>query len=341
MAKEMSVGDRWDLVIRNSDEIIGEDELKELVKSGNEISIYWGTAPTGKPHVGYMFPMLKVADLLRAGFKVKILLADLHAALDNTPWNVLEERYKYYAKVIPLLVEAMGGDVSRLEFVKGSDFQLTKKYVYDMFMISSLTTTHDSLKAASECVKLGDNPKVSGLIYPLMQALDEEYLGVDVQLGGTDQRKIMVLAREKLPQVGYDKRVEFLLPLIPGLVGKKMSASVAASKIELTDEPKDVEKKIKSADFIEGDVDNGVMAIMKRIVFVLKGDAGEKLLIERPDKFGGNLEYETYEELESDVLGKRVHPLDVKMALAKEINRLLEPILAHKKDIEKIEKKAY
>lgn len=337
----MGVDEKWDLITRNSSEIIGEEELKGKIKSGREISIYWGTAPTGKPHVGYMFPMLKVADLLQAGFKVKILLADLHAALDNAPWEVLEERYKYYETVIPLLVEAMGGDVSKLEFVKGSDFQMSKEYIYDLFKMSSITTNHDSLKAASEVVKLGDNPKVSGLIYPLMQALDEEYLKVDVQLGGTDQRKIMVLAREKLPQIGYDKRIEFILPLIPGLIGKKMSASVAASKIELTDEPKDVEKKVKSADFIEGETSNGVMAIFERIIFVLKKDVGKKLIIERPEKFGGNLEFSSYEELEKCVVERKVHPLDIKMALAKEISKLLEPILKNKKNIEKIEKKAY
>ena len=96
----------------------------------------------------------------------------------------------------------------------------------------------------SEVVKLGDSPKLSGYIYPLMQALDEQYLDVDMQLGGNDQRKIMVLAREKLPKIGYKKRIELLNPLMPGLVGKKMSSSVAASKIGLLDTEKQVEKKI-------------------------------------------------------------------------------------------------
>ena len=337
----MSVDERWTLITRGNAEIIGEDELRKKVESGKEVSVYLGTAPTGIPHIGYFLWALKMADFSRAGLKVKVLLADMHALLDNVSWNILDERYKYYEKVIPLLMEAMGGDVSKLEFVKGSDFQLSKNYVFDIFKMSSITSNHDSLKAASEVVKMGDNPKVSGLVYPLMQALDEEYLKVDMQLGGMDQRKIMVLAREKLPQIGYEKRVEFLLPLIPGLVGKKMSASVEASKIALTDEPEVVEKKVKSADFVEGNPDNGVMAIFENIIFTLKTDTEEKLLIERPEKFGGNLEYSDYSELERNVLEKKVHPLDVKMALAKEINKLLEPILAKKKEIDKIEKKAY
>ena len=113
--------DRFELVKRNTAEIIEEKELRELLNKKKNPVVYWGTAPTGKPHVGYFLPMLKIADFLKAGFKVKILLADLHAALDNTPWEVLEKRYKYYKKIIPLIIRAVGVDVKHLEIVKGSD----------------------------------------------------------------------------------------------------------------------------------------------------------------------------------------------------------------------------
>jgi tyrosyl-tRNA synthetase len=339
--EELTIAEKIELITRNLEEVIGKEELENKIKEKGTITVYWGTAPTGKPHVGYMFPMSKVRDLLNAGCKVKILLADIHAALDNTPWNILEYRYQYYSKIIPLLINAMGGDITKLEFVKGSDIQLSKEYTLDMYKMSSITTIHDSNKAASEVVKMSDNPKVSGLIYPLMQALDEEYLKVDAQLGGTDQRKIMVLAREKLPQIGYEKRIELINPLVPGLIGKKMSASVAASKLELTDEPETVEKKIKGAEFEEGNTDNGVMAILKYIVFTTKQDNNEKLIIERPEKWGGNLEFANYPELEKAVIEKNLHPLDVKKALAKEISKLLEPIIKYKNEIEEIEKLAY
>ena len=227
----MDINERISLVKRNTAEIIGESELNDLLTKKKNPVVYWGTAPTGKPHVGYFLPMLKIADFLKAGFKVKILLADLHASLDNTPWTVLEHRYEYYAKVIPLMVEAIGVNVKNLEIVRGSDFELKPEYMFDVLKFSSLVSVKDANKAASEVVKLGDNPKLSGLIYPLMQVMDEEYLGVDVQLGGTDQRKIMVLARENLPKLGYKHRIEVMNPLVPGLIGKKMSASDPQSKI--------------------------------------------------------------------------------------------------------------
>ena len=131
----MNIDKRVELIKRNTAEILTEEDLKALLKEKKNPVIYWGTAPTGKPHVGYFLPMLKVADFLKAGFKVKILLADLHAALDNTPWPLLEKRYEYYSKIIPALIKATGVDTKNLEFVKGSDYQLKPEYIYDVLIV--------------------------------------------------------------------------------------------------------------------------------------------------------------------------------------------------------------
>jgi len=64
------------------------------------------------------------------------------------------------------------------------------------------------------------------------------------------------------------------------------------------------------------------------------------LLIERPSKFGGNAKYKEYLDLEKDFKNKKIHPLDLKKTLAREINMLLEPIRKEFKDLDLI-KKAY
>ncbi|MAG02644.1 tyrosine--tRNA ligase [Candidatus Pacearchaeota archaeon] len=319
----MNIKDRLELIKRNTAEIIGEDSLMELLKGKRKPVVYIGTAPTGRPHVGYFLWGLKVADLLKAGFHVKILIADLHAALDNTPWSVLEKRCDYYEKVIPEMIKAIGVDVKDLEFVKGSEVQLSPEYMFDVLKMSSNVSVHDSKKAAAEVVKLGDNPKLSGLLYPLMQAIDEEYLKVDAQLGGTDQRKIMVLARENLPKIGYSRRIEIMTPLVPGLIGKKMSSSTEEGKVDLLDDEKIVMKKINKAHCVEGDPDNGIMAFLKNVIMVMKEDNGEKFVVERDEKYGGKLEYKDYKGIEKDFVKKELHPMDLKVAVAREINKLL------------------
>ena len=336
----MDIKKRFDLIKRNCEEIVTEDELKKLLKEKQNPVVYLGTAITGSPHVAYFVWVLKLADFLKAGFKVKVLLADLHGSLDNTPWVELEKRYDYYERVIPLMFKAVGVEVKDLEIVKGSEYQLKPEYCFDVLKMSTFCSVAECKKAASEVVKFGDNPKLSGLIYPIMQALDEHYLGADVQYAGTDQRKIMMFAREKLPKMMYHPRVEVMTPMIPGLIGKKMSASVEKSKIDLLDSEEFVREKLKNAEFVAGNPDNGVMAFLKSVIMTMKQDKKEKFIVKRDKKFGGDLSYTSYEEIERDVKNKKLHPLDLKLALAEEINKLLKTIQKDKKAYE-LRKRAY
>jgi len=332
--------ERFELITRNLQEVIGEDELKGLIAKGKEISVYWGTMPTGSISIAYFFPMMKVADFLKAGLKVKIFLADLHAALDGVPWDILEKRYNYYKRAIIKILETIEVDLKKLEFVRGRDIQLNGKYFQDLLKLSTITTINEAKHSAAEVVKFGESPKLSGVIYPLMQALDEEYLKVDAQFGGMDQRKIMVYAREYLPKIGYKPRVELINPIIRGLVGEKMSSSVAASKIDLLDDEETVKKKINKADCVEGNPENGIMALSRYLFFVMKADRNEKFLVERAKKFGGNIEYSSYEEMERDFVEKKLHPMDLKNAVAREINLLLESFRRDKEFCE-LHKRAY
>ena len=338
----MDANERLDLIKRNAAEIITEEGLKKLLKEKKNPVVYWGTAVTGTPHIAYFFPVLKLADFLKAGFKVKVLLADLHGALDNTLWSDLEKRYNYYKEVIPLMFEAIGVDVKNLEILKGSDFQLKAEYFFDVLKMSTVTSVRDCNKAASEVVKLGDSPKLGGIIYPSMQALDEIYLEADVQYAGLDQRKIMVFARENLPKIGYKANIEIMTPMIPGLIGKKMSASDPKSKIDLLDDEKTVNEKIKNAYCEEGVVeDNGVLAFIKYVIMILKQDKKEGFIVERQAKFGGNISFKTYSELEEAFKAKKLHPQDIKIALAKEINKLLTPMREVRASLIKLYEKAY
>lgn len=190
---------------------------------------------------------MKLADFLRAGCVVKILLADLHAVLDNlkAPLELIKFRAEYYRRTITASLKAINVPIERIEFVLGTSYQLTEKYSLDFHRLSCVVSERNAKKATTEVLKEVGDPPVSGLNYPLMQALDEEYLGVDAQFGGVDQRKIFTLALEQLPKIGYRKRAHLMNPMVPGLQGKKMSSSEPASKIDLLDPPDVVRQKFK------------------------------------------------------------------------------------------------
>src|SRR3989344_3203469 len=219
----MDAESRLDLIRRNTQEIITEQELKQLLEQKKSPKGYIGLATTGRVHIGYFIPMIKVGDFLKAGFKFTILLADIHAHLDDqkAPFELLDYRVEYYKEIISAMISSLGIDTKNLEFKKGIDFELDKRYTLDMYRLAALNTFDRCKRAAAGVVMFGENPKLSGFIYPILQALDEQYMDMDVQYGGIDQRKILVFARENLPKLGYKARVEVMTPMLPGLQGGK------------------------------------------------------------------------------------------------------------------------
>lgn len=88
-----------------------------------------------------------------------------------------------------------------------------REYTIDVLRLASMVTEHDAKKAGAEVVKQVDHPLVSGLLYPLLQALDEQYLECDAQFGGVDQRKIFTFSEKYLPTLGYEKRIHLMNPM--------------------------------------------------------------------------------------------------------------------------------
>ena len=202
------------------------------------------------------------------------MFADLHAYLDNmkSPWELIDHRVKYYQEAITGMLTSIGVPLENLKFVRGTDFQLSKQYTMDAYRFSTIVTEKDAKKAGAEVVKQSDAAPLSGLIYPGLQALDEEYLKVDIQFGGVDQRKIFMYARENLPKLGYAKRSHLMNPMVPGLTGTKMSSSEVDSKIDLLDPPAQIKKKLKKAFCEEGNIENnGPLAFTKHVLFGVSG----------------------------------------------------------------------
>lgn len=339
-----------DLIKRNLQEVLNEPILQQVFDEGRKPNIYWGTAPTGKPHCGYLVPMAKIADFLKAGCSVTVLLADLHAFLDNmkAPLDVLEHRVEFYSRTIKAMLTAIGVSIEKLHFVVGKSYQLQSDYTMDLFKLSNVVSQNDSKRAGAEVVKQTDNPPLSGLIYPLMQALDEEYLKVDAQFGGVDQRKIFVLAEERLPSIGYRKRCHLMNPMVPGLgQGGKMSASDPNSKIDLCEEPQQVKKKISKAYAAPGEVEgNGLIGFLEYVIFPVADIKGKEVpfYVNRDEKWGGPISYHSIEDVKADYAVDKLSPADLKIGVVDAINELLAPIreiLLNDKDYAELEQKAY
>jgi len=324
----MDTAERFDLATRNTAEVVEEDELEALLEEGSP-SAYIGYAPTGEMHIGHFTTMRKLADFLNAGMEVTVLIADLHAHLDDakSPFDLLDARSEYYQEAVEAMIDAAGADTDAVEFVRGTDFQLGEEYTLEMYRMAAETTIARSQRAASEVVRESDSPNLGGLLYPLMQTLDVDALDADIAYGGIDQRGIYMLSREVLPDHGGEAPVCVFAPLLSGLSGGKMSASDESSKVNLTDSRDEVVEKLEAAYCPAGErEDNGVLEYLEYLVFPVLDERGETFVIERPEEYGGDITYETYDDLEADFLSEELHPADLKPAAGAAISEVVAPV---------------
>lgn len=329
---DVNFQERYDLIKENLAEIIGEETLIEKLKRNISLKLYWGTSPTGKPHIAYFLPLIKITQFTKANCEVTILLADLHAYLDSmkSTWELLDLRTKYYEEIIKQILLLLGADMTKIKFVRGTDYQLSKEYTIDVYKFMNCITINAAQKGGSEVIKQSNNPLMSGLSYPLLQVLDEVYLCVDGELGGLDQMKIFTLSRDHIHKLGYSPVIHLMNPMLPSITanlsanldsdeqkdliqpeqidkymeqvsklknkklswenfieitGKigtdlekkhskkksnpnKMSSSDASSKIEFTEQPETIRKKISKA-FLEpkNTTNSGIFLLLKYIIF--------------------------------------------------------------------------
>ncbi len=306
-----------DLVKRNSIEIINEKNLNKVLKKKNPVA-YCGYEPSGDIHLGHLVTITKLMDLKEAGFKIKVLFADWHAYLNRKgDWNFIKKQVKIWKAGF----KAAG--LSDAEFIVGSSFQRKKKYIDDVFNLSINTTIGRSIRSMQKVGRDIDHAKVSQVIYPFMQIVDMKYLGVDVAQSGIEQRKIHMLAVEKLSNLGFDVPIFVHTPLIDSLNGPgiKMSSSEPSSFISIKDDENTIRNKLKKAYCPEGK-DNPILQIANLIIF----PRIKKFKIVRPEKFGGDLSFDSFDKLEKEFYKKRIHPLDLKNSVGDYLVEIIDPI---------------
>lgn len=307
--------DAYTLATRNTVEVVTDEELRGLLEAPRK-RVYAGYEPSGEVHLGHMVTVNKLLDLKAAGFEVVVLLADLHAFLNRKgTMTEVRELAEYNRRCF----EGLG--LTDVEYVLGTDLQLDRDYVVPVLQASQSVTLARARRSMDEVGRAMDAPTVSQMIYPLMQMVDIMALKVDAAVGGIDQRKIHMLAREYLPDLGYRAPVCLHTPILNGLDGKKMSSS-AGNYISVADEEGAVRKKMQKAFCPPETAENPVLQVLQHHVFPRQGS----LEIRRAEKFGGDRTFESYDALAAAYGAGEVHPADLKKATGEAMIELLRPV---------------
>jgi len=314
----MNINERLELIKRNVVEIVTEQEILDLLKNKKKPVVYCGYEPSGPLHLGHFVTITKLMDFAKAGFKVKILLADLHALLNRKgDEKLIAQEVDNWRKTI----KAIGIDA---EVVLGSDFQFSKDYQFDVMNLAQHSTINRGLRSMQEIARDVENATISQLWYPLMQVVDVKHLKADVALGGLEQRKVHMIGKDMSNNLNHHF-VAVHTPLITSLKGpgQKMSKSVQGSGISVTDSYEEIKKTISGAYCPEKEVgDNPILQIAKYIIFpVIK-----KIDVKRPVKFGGNVSFKDYESLEKVYSSGKLHPMDLKNTVSEYLEEIIAPI---------------
>jgi tyrosyl-tRNA synthetase len=307
--------DAYERVTRNTVEIVTEDDLKNLLLKPVK-KVYAGYEPSGEIHLGHLVTVNKLVDLQAAGFEVTVLLADLHAFLNR---KGTMERVGELAEYNKKCFEGLG--LKNVRYVLGSDLQLSRDYELLVLQLSQQVTLNRAMRSMDEVGRQMDHPTVSQMIYPLMQAADIAMLGVDAAVGGIDQRKIHMLAREHLINFGYPAPVCIHTPIMNGLDGKKMSSS-QGNFISVADSEDDIRKKCLKA-FCPPEIpENPILQIFQHHIFPRLPQVDVK----RPEKFGGDRSFARYPEIEQAYQKGEIHPLDLKKTCGECLIEVFRPV---------------
>jgi tyrosyl-tRNA synthetase len=158
-----------------------------------------------------------------------------------------------------------------------------------------------------------------------MQVVDMLFLEVDLAVGGMEQRKIHMLARDNLPRLGYPAPVCIHTPLLHGTDGSEKMSSSKENFIAIDDKPEVIRNKVKKCYCPPGELEgNPVLEMAQHFIFTDQ----KTILIKRPEKFGGDLNL-NQTELEQMYSSGELHPLDLKNAVANHLVEILEPVRSY------------
>ena len=355
----MDVEKALELIKRSpTEEILTEDRLAEALQSGQRLRHYIGFEISGFVHLGTgPLSMSKVADLQAAGIKTSVFLADYHTWVNKKLGGDMDTIKRiannYFKESLKVSIKSAGGDPEKTEFILGSELyeKLGREYFENVLKVSStmsLARARRSITVLGR--KEGDDISLSQLIYVPMQAADIYSMKVNIAHAGMDQRKAHVVALESSGAFSY-KPIALHQHLLMGmhiteqqrqdiiaargagdrdkaistLIDIKMSKSKPQSAIFIHDSEEEIRKKIGEAYCPAAQLEiNPLIDMVRYIIWPFLSKTGSAIEIENK-KSGSVPSFEGIAQFEDAFASGKVHPADLKAAVAEYLIGMLAP----------------
>ncbi len=338
----MDTETKLDLICRPpTEEVVTLEDLRNLLEMEEHPIAYDGWEPSGLVHLGTgNICAYKMMDLIEAGVHFKAYLSTWHAWLNNKLGGDL----KLIRKAADLFKHswiALGIPPDKVEFVYSDQLYDDLDYWSKTVTVAknlSIARVTRTLEIAGR--KETEAKHVSDFLYTPMQVADIFHMKVKICQLGIDQRKANIVAREIGEKIGFWKPVCVHHTYLQGLTKPpvwpipkekereilssiKMSKSKPETCIFIYDSPEEIKQKVAKAFCPEKTVEyNPILEICKYIIFREKST----FTVNRPVKYGGKTEAQNFQELANIYAEGKLHPQDLKNAVAEELAAILEPV---------------
>ncbi|XP_043698608.1 tyrosine--tRNA ligase 1, cytoplasmic-like [Telopea speciosissima] len=330
----MTLEERFQIIRSIGEECIQEDELLNLLAKKPGIICYDGFEPSGRMHIAQgVMKAINVNKLTSAGCKVKIWVADWFAQLNNKMGGDMK-KIKAVGDYLIEIWKSVGMDLEgdKVEFLWSSkEINARADEYWPLVMDIARRNKLPRILRCSQIMGRNEQEELTAaqIFYPCMQCADIFFLKADICQLGMDQRKVNMLAREYCDDIKRkNKPIILSHHMLPGLQQgqEKMSKSDPSSSIFMEDEAAEVNLKIKKAYcppmVVEG---NPCLEYIKYIILPCFGE----FTVERDAANGGGKTFKSYEEIATDYEKGELHPADLKPALSKSLNKILQPVRDH------------
>lgn len=242
-----------EIINRDVEELLVEDELKQKLASGKKLRVKAGFDPTAPDlHLGHTVLLNKMRQLQDLGHQAIFLIGDFTGMIGDptgknatrpplTREQVVENAKSYTEQVFKIL------DPEKTEVAFNSTW-MDKFSGADLIKLAATHTVARMLERDdfSKRYKGGQPIAIHEFLYPLVQGYDSVALKADIELGGTDQKFNLLMGRELQKHYGQPPQCILTMPLLEGLDGvNKMSKSLG-NYVGVAEAPQEIFGKLMS-----------------------------------------------------------------------------------------------
>jgi tyrosyl-tRNA synthetase len=235
---------------RNAVDALPERELERQLGLGRPLRVKLGVDPTAPDiHLGHTVVLRKLREFQDLGHHVVLIIGDYTARVGDPsgrsvtrplvdPAEIDRNAETYERQAFKVL------DRDRTEVRRNGEW--LDMEMDALFRLARTSTVAQLLERDDFAKRYasGEAITILELLYPLLQGYDSVAIESDIELGATDQKFNVLLARETQRAYGLEPQSILTMPILPGIDGvQKMSKSLG-NYVAVDDPPEEMYGKL-------------------------------------------------------------------------------------------------